>query len=111
MYSRNWAERFTLRGSPGVTVVKNPPVSAGDTGEADSITGLGGNGNPLQYSCLENPMDRGGWRATVHRVTKSRTQLTMHDNFTLILSSSSQQLYEIGIVVSLILQMGPRKGK
>ena len=36
----------------------------------------GGHGNPLQYSCLENPMDRGAWRATVHRVTKSRTQLS-----------------------------------
>ena len=36
----------------------------------------GGHGNPLQYSCLENPMDRGAWRATVHGVTKSRTQLS-----------------------------------
>ena len=36
----------------------------------------GGNGNPLQYSCLENPMDRGAWQATVHGVTKSRTQLS-----------------------------------
>ena len=35
-----------------------------------------GNGNPLQYSCLENPMDRGAWHATVHRVTKSQTQLS-----------------------------------
>ena len=46
-----------------------------------SIPGSGrspgeGNGNPLQYSCLENPMDRGGWRAIVHRVTKSRTRLS-----------------------------------
>ena len=56
-------------------MVKNPPANAGDTG---SIPGLrrspgGGNGNPLQYSCLENPMDRGTWRATVHGVAKSRT--------------------------------------
>ena len=47
---------------------------------ADLISGSGrypgeGNGNPLQYSCLKNPMDRGGWQATVHSVTKSRTQL------------------------------------
>ena len=57
-------------------VVKNPPVNAGDIRDAGSLPGLGsspgeGNGNPLQYSCLENPMDRGAWRAIVHRVTKS----------------------------------------
>ena len=53
-------------------------VSASNEGDPGSISGLGrspgeGNGNPLQYSCLENPMDRGAWRATVHRVAKSRT--------------------------------------
>ena len=52
--------------------------SACSAGEPDSIPGLGispveGNGNPLQYSCLENPMDRGAWQATVHTVTKSQT--------------------------------------
>ena len=61
-------------------VVKNPPGSAGDIRDTDLIPGLGrssegGHGNTLQYSCLENPMDRGTWWATVHRVTKSRTQL------------------------------------
>ena len=61
-----------------VLVVKNPPANAGDTREWGSIPGLGGfpgeeNGNPLQYSCLENSMDRGGWWATVHGATKSRT--------------------------------------
>ena len=67
-------------------VVKNLPASAEDLGDAGSIPGSGrspggGNGNPLQYSCLENPMDRGAWRATVHEVTKSQTrmkQLSMH---------------------------------
>ena len=59
-------------------VVKNLPAKAGDIGDAGSIPGLGrspgvGNGNPLQYSCLENYMDRGAWRATVNRVTKSWT--------------------------------------
>ena len=63
---------------PDDTKVKNPPASAGD---ADSIPGSGispgeGNGNPLQYSCLENPMDRGGWWVTIHGVTKSQTQLS-----------------------------------
>ena len=57
--------------------VKNRP----DVGELSSIPGLGrspgeGNGNPLQYSCLGNPIDRGVWRTTVHRVTKSQTQLS-----------------------------------
>ena len=52
-----------------------------NAGYPDSITGLGrslgeGNGNPLQYSCLENSMDRGAWRATVHAVAKGRTQLS-----------------------------------
>ena len=51
-----------------------------NTGETDSLPGsgwspAGGHGNPLQYSCLENPMDRGAWWATVHRVTKSQTRL------------------------------------
>ena len=60
-------------GFPGGTVMKNPSASAGDTG---SILGLGrspggGNGTPLQYSCLGTPMDGGAWRATEHGVTKS----------------------------------------
>ena len=58
-------------------VVKSPPANSGDMG---SISGSGRypggrNGNPLQYSCQENPMDRGAWRATVHGVAKSRTRL------------------------------------
>ena len=57
-------------------VVKNLPASAGDIRDSGSVPGLGrspggGNGNPLQCSCLENPMDRGAWRATVHGVAKS----------------------------------------
>ena len=57
-------------------VVKKPIVNAEDIRDRGSIPGLGrsfgeGNGYPLQYSCLENPMDRGAWRATVHRVAKS----------------------------------------
>ena len=61
-----------LLGFPGGSVVKNLPASAQDTG---TIPGSGGspgegNGNPLQYSCLEDPMDRGAWRAMVREVTK-----------------------------------------
>ena len=55
-------------------------ASACNAGDLDSIPGLGrspekGNGKPLQYSCLDNPIDRGAWKATVHRVAKSQTQL------------------------------------
>ena len=65
-------------GFPGGSVLKNPPASAVDTG---LIPGLGkspgeGHGNPLQYSCLENPMDRGAWRAAVCGATKSQKQVT-----------------------------------
>ena len=59
-------------------MVKNLDSNAGDL---DSIPGLGrtpeeGTGNPIQYSCLGNPMDREAWQATVHRVTKSQTPLS-----------------------------------
>ena len=57
-------------------VVENLPANVGDIGDAGSIPGLGRcpggeHGNPYQYSCLENPMDRGAWQATVHRVAQS----------------------------------------
>ena len=70
LYGESWASQVAL-------VVKNPPANAGDTG---SIPGLGrsprgGHGNPLQYSCLENPIYRGAWQATVHGVANSQTQL------------------------------------
>ena len=60
---------------PSGWVVKNPPASAGDARDAGFISGLGrspgeGNGNPLQYSCLENSMDRGTWWATVHGIAE-----------------------------------------
>ena len=61
--------------SPGDAVVKNPPANTGDARDAGSIPGWGrslgiGNGNVLQYSCLENSMDRGAWQATVHGVER-----------------------------------------
>ena len=74
-----------VHGAPDGLVVKNPPANAGDLG---SILGLGrfpgeGNGNPLQCSCLEKPMDRGAWWAAVRGLTRSRTRrsdftLTFH---------------------------------
>ena len=64
-------------GFPDGSVGKESTCSAGDTGDMGSIPGLrrslgGGNGNPLQYSCLENPMDRGAWWAIVHGVAKNQ---------------------------------------
>ena len=59
-------------------MVKNPPANAGDAGDTDLILGFGRypggrNGNPLQYSCLDSPMDRGAWCTKVHGVAKSQT--------------------------------------
>ena len=67
-------------GFPGVSVVRNPPANAGDAGDLASIPVSGrppgeGNGNPLRYSCLRNPMDRGAWWGTTHGVAKNQTQL------------------------------------
>ena len=74
----HWGANFKFlasRNSQGASqvglVVKNPPANA------RNIRGAEENANPLQYSCLENPMDRGTWWATVHRVAKSRTRLSM----------------------------------
>ena len=68
-------------GFPGGSMIKNPPGSAGDTRDRGSIPGSErspkeGNGNTFQYSCLENPMDRGAWLALHHRVPKNQTQLS-----------------------------------
>ena len=71
------------KGFLGGSVIKDLPANAGDKGDMDLIPGLErspeeGYGNPLQYSGLENPKDRGAWQATVHGVAKRRTQLSMH---------------------------------
>ena len=68
------------KGFLGDSVVNNLSANAGDSGDMDSIPGVGrppgrGNGNPLQYACLEKPMDRATWKATVLGVTKSQTRL------------------------------------
>ena len=67
-------------GFPGGSVVKNTPANAGDV---VAVPGSGsppgeGNGDPLQHSCLGNPMDRGAWRAKIHMVSKSWTRLSTH---------------------------------
>ena len=62
-------------GFPGGSMVKNPPANAGDAGLIPGSRRFPGeeNGNPLQYSCLGNPMDRGTWRVTVHGVAERQT--------------------------------------
>ena len=72
-YHTGWTSQLAL-------MVKNLSANAGDVQDEGSIPGSrrsagGGHGNPLQYSCLENPMDRGAWWTAVHRVTKSQTWL------------------------------------
>ena len=82
MYKNIWVKKEYM-GFSGGSVVKNLPVNVRDIGGMGSIPGWGrspgeGNGYLLQYSCLENSMDKGTWQALVHGVTKSRTQLSMH---------------------------------
>ena len=79
----NWKEKKNEHWASQVAlVVKNSHASEEDVRDMGSIPGLGrspgeGNGHPPQYSCLENPMDRGGWWSTVHAVTVSRSQLVI----------------------------------
>ena len=75
-----WGKMWRFKGVPGGSVVKNLPVGARDGGDTGLISRSGrspkeGNGYPLQYSCLENSMDRWAWQATVHGAAKSQTQL------------------------------------
>ena len=79
---------YNLGGFPGGSVVKDPPTNAGDVGwiPGSGRSPGGGNDTPLQYSCLENPMHRGTWWATVHGVPKSQTQLSTSCNLILHVS-------------------------
>ena len=74
------SEQLTLWASQVALAVQSTPANTGDMRNIGSVSRLGrspggGHGNPLQYSCLKNPKDRGAWWATVHRVAKSRTRL------------------------------------
>ena len=80
MCARVYTHMYVYEGNDfhAALVVKNPPAKAGDAEDMGLIPGSGrspggGHGNPLQYSCLENPTDRGAWRATVHEVAESDT--------------------------------------
>ena len=87
-------------GFSGGRVVKNLPANAGDARVAGSVLKSGrslgvGNGNPLQYTCLENPMDSGAWRATAHGVTKSWKPLKQ-------LSTHMQEEVKAGVTYSFL---------
>ena len=89
-----WASQMVL-------VEKNLPAHAGDVRDVGSIPGYGrspggGHGNPFQYSCLENPTDRGAWRATVHNVTKSQICTHAMETTCWAQSGSSPPLEEFG---------------
>ena len=80
-------------------MVKNPPANSGDARDEGSIPGSGrspgvGNGNPLQYSCLENSMDRGAWQPAVHEVSTGLTQLSTHKQ-----ALVCEQLLVCGIII------------
>ena len=82
-----WLDRRWIKGFPGGTRAKNPPANAGGIRYASSLPGSGrwlggGHGNPLQCSCLEDPINRGAWWITVYRVTKDRTQLNWLNTYT-----------------------------
>ena len=90
-------------------MAKNLPANAGDTRDVGSIPGLrrfpeGGNGNPLQYSCLENFMDRGAWWATVHGVAKTQTWLNnrAQEEWSCLETSKQQYLKEAKLDISWI---------
>ena len=88
-------------------VIKNPPANAGDKREGGSIPGLGrspggGHGNALQYSCLENPTDRGVWQATVPGVAKSQTQLKSFSTHTQMCHEMSKWVFTPTMVLLLI---------
>ena len=74
LIEREMSTQGGKRGFPGDSVVKNPPADAGDSGLIPRLRRIlgEGNGNPLHYSCLENPTDRGAWQAAVHRAHRVR---------------------------------------
>ena len=90
-------------------VVENPPASAGDLGDAGSVPGSGrspggGHSNPLKYSCLENPMDRGAWWATVRSITKIQTWLKRQPALSIVHSLDLDKWTMTSIHHSCIIQ-------
>ena len=98
-----------IQGFPGVSVVKTPPPNARDAGSAPGLgrSPGGGPGNPLQYSCLENPMDRGACRTTAHRVIRkleATQRLNNNDKFAYNACTSSQILQITSRLLIILIQ-------
>ena len=96
---------------PGVSVIKNSHIHGRYRGDVGSIPGSeralgGGHGTPLQYSCLENPMDRGVWHTTVHRVTMNWTWLT---EYTYICSDRNNRFWEIKLMHIYVIKFSVEK--
>jgi len=94
-------------------MVKNLPASGGDTGDVGLIPELGrspggGNGKPLQYSWLENSMDRGTWQATIHGVTVSQTRLSSHIRVYSKCREGLCFLWQLTVMTSYYLYLGDR---
>ena len=107
---------FLYWGFPSGIAVKNPSASEGYTRDLGSIPGLGrspgkGNGNPLQYHCLKSPMDRGAWWATVHGVTKSRSQLSMRSHTSFTEPNFCCYFYPLMLVLKVICMVIIREGQ
>ena len=88
-----------IRGFQVVLVVRRPPANVRDTGDVGLIPGSGrsprgGHGNPLQASCLKNPVDRGAWHTTVHSIAKSWTRLKQISRHTSMFSLSLKSVDE-----------------
>ena len=104
-----------MLGFPGGAEVKNLPASAEDAGDTGSTPGLGGspaegNGNPLQYYFLENPMDRGAWRATVHGVANSWT-LNTGTHGILVNNHCEIDLHGLWLLIIFIIFLLPLSGR
>ena len=97
---------FVFSGFPGGSVVKNPPDNVGDAGLTPALgrSPEEGNGNPLQYSGLENPMDRGAWRAAVHGVPKRHDIVTEHAHTSTLQGLSSNLFYSCWYINHIKLQ-------
>ena len=117
--NRTQLEQLSSSSNNNGSVGKESACNAGDIGDARLIPGLGrapgeGNGNPLQYSCLENPMDRRAWQATVQRVAKSPTRLATQACCPLVQSTAQEHLGSVvaayGLCCSVACGIFPDQG-
>ena len=105
-----WEKPAVKQGFPGGSAIKNPPANAGGSSSTPRSRRSPGerNGNPLQYSCLENPLDRGAGQATGHRVRKSQTRLSNYTTAVKILWDHMLEKWEVGVLVENPSQLRSR---